>query len=146
MLPDEFLLQQQQQGGKEIGVGAGVGAGSEVDVRKALAAAEDEEDAVAAQLAEKELELDKTDFIESAPVANVSSSRQSEVDNVAEKGAVSLEAVDSNGGGDGYEISGDLRTATVDDDGEGDDEDPLAGTIDGYMLKLVEAEWDYFRD
>lgn len=98
------------------GEGAAPQAESAADIRNALAAAEDEEDAVAARAAEGELEVDQSDFTEAVPVV---------------------------GGGGGSGEGTPLGTVEVAMEEEGE-VDPLAGTIDGYMLEFVEQNLDLF--
>ncbi|BGP22345.1 swr1 complex component [Rhodotorula toruloides] len=111
----------------ELGVDAGAGGGgdtgtganavqSAAEIRQALAAAEDAEDVAAAKAAEQEIEIDRTDF-----------------------------------GNEGQQAS--RTAATFGKDGlvnttaagqKEEEEDPLAGTIDGVMVRWVEEDWDYF--
>ncbi|KAM0787908.1 hypothetical protein ACM66B_006116 [Microbotryomycetes sp. NB124-2] len=97
------------------------------EIRRALAAAEDEEDAAAARMAVAEMDIDRTDFNESAGGAG---------------GAVASKA----GLGrvlDSESASATPRSGTPMDDEEDEEDDPLKGTIDGYMLKIAE---EYFDD
>lgn len=105
--------------GDDGDTGAGKGAAqSAAEIRQALAAAEDVEDAAAAKAAINELEVDRGDFA-----------------------------------GEGQQASG--AAATIGKDGlvntaadgqKEEEEDPLAGTVDGVMIQWVEEDWDYFRD
>jgi helicase SWR1 len=105
--------------GDEGDTGAGKGAAqSAAEIRQALAAAEDVEDAAAAKAAINELEVDRGDFA-----------------------------------GEGQQASGSAATFgkdglvnTAADGQKEEEEDPLAGTVDGVMINWVEEDWDYFRD
>ncbi|BGP37264.1 swr1 complex component [Rhodotorula kratochvilovae] len=87
---------------------------SEAEIRRALAAAEDEEDAAAAKAAVAEIEMDRDDF-----------------------GAEDKQA---SGAAASFTKDGLVQTT-----GEGQkeaEEDPLAGTVDGYMINWVDEDWD----
>lgn len=107
---------------KDLGVdesGDGTGEGgtgeSAAEVRMALAAAEDEEDAAAAKAAEGELAVDSSDFA-LEPVAS-SIQQQPGAGGAMEEDEMEVEVGEA---------------------------DPLAGTVDGYMCKFVEENFDLF--
>lgn len=120
---------------KELGVDEADAAGgavqSDAEVRQALAAAEDEEDAAAAKAAEGELEVDRSDFSELAPVpaANAGGATGS--------GAPTPVA----GGPSGEGSATPMEVEVVEEEGE---VDPLAGTVDGYMVEFVTSNWASF--
>jgi helicase SWR1 len=97
------------------GEGAAPQAESAADIRNALAAAEDEEDAAAAKAAEGELDVDQSDFTEAVPIVGGTGSGEATPQGTAE--------------------------VAMEEEGE---VDPLAGTIDGYMLGFVEQNLDLF--
>ncbi|GAA96197.1 uncharacterized protein L969DRAFT_44277 [Mixia osmundae IAM 14324] len=97
------------------------------DLTKALAAAEDEEDATAAKDAQVELDLDKTDFDEHAVARPV-----------AKQGMESLAKTTA--------ATGSSSRAEPEEEALLEEEDELAGSVDGYMLKFVESHWHLFND
>lgn len=113
---------------KDLGVDeteGGVGT-SAADIKNALAAAEDEEDAIAGKAAEGELEMDGADFSETAVVAA----------QVAPGGSQAPSA------GEGSATPSSMAVEVVPEDPE--EIDPLAGTVDGFMLKFVEDNFELF--
>ncbi|GAA5906550.1 hypothetical protein JCM8208_000477 [Rhodotorula glutinis] len=87
---------------------------SEAEIRRALAAAEDEEDAAAAKAAVAEIEMDRDDF-----------------------GAEDKQA---SGAAASFTKDGLVQTAGA---GQKEaEEDPLAGTADGWMIRWVDEDWD----
>jgi helicase SWR1 len=93
----------------------------------AFAAAEDEEDAAAAQVVEGEMDLDQPDFDEQ-PVA---ASALDKEDGITPATPGTPAAAEEGGAAEGgIEI---------------EDEDDLAGTVDGYMLRFVEEDWEFFE-
>lgn len=124
----DYLDDSQLQ---ELGVDGTEGAPppeSAADIRQALAAAEDEEDAAAAKAAEGELDVDQSDFVEGA----VSSTTP----------AVSTPTLGS--GAEDPETPGPAVALGEPMEVEEVEVDPLAGTIDGYVVSFVEANWDLF--
>jgi helicase SWR1 len=91
---------------------------------EAFAAAEDEEDAAAAQMVEGEMELDRPDFAEQPVAASAGEEKEDRAtpatpgDTPAVEEAVAEEAED--------------------------EEDDLSGTVDGYMLRFVDDDWEFF--
>ncbi|BGP13320.1 hypothetical protein JCM10213_001493 [Rhodosporidiobolus nylandii] len=114
----DYLDERQLE---ELGVDAtegqdgngGTATQSAAEIRNALAAAEDAEDAAAAKAAVAEMDVDKTDFAGDG----------------AAQGATAT-----------FTKDGLVTTA-----GEGqkeEEEDPLAGTVDGTMIRWVDEDWD----
>jgi helicase SWR1 len=102
------------------------------EMERALAAAEDAEDAEAARIAQGEVELDNTDF----DAGDISRSRGGSGSATPAPGSAvgspAVEELDRSLDGMGQE---DLEE-------EGEDAEP--GSIDEYMLRQVEWDWDYF--
>jgi helicase SWR1 len=93
---------------------------------EAFAAAEDEEDAAAAQMIEGEMNLDQPDFAEQPVAASAGDDKEDGVTPPATRGET---------------------PAAVEEvlaEADGDEEDDLSGTVDGYMLRFVDAEWEFF--
>lgn len=113
---------------KELGVDAeGVAPGSEsaADIRQALAAAEDEEDAAAAKAAEGELAVDASDFSEAAPLP-----------------AAAATAPGSGAEGSATPTQNETPAEVAMEVEE--DADPLAGTVDGFMCRFVDENFELF--
>lgn len=115
---------------KDLGVdeldaeAAAAGGGeSAAEVRMALAAAEDEEDALAAKAAEGELEVDNSDFVEGG-------------------GGTATPTVQTAGSQVVGKIVGEVEPAVVEEE-EGE-ADPLAGTVDGFMCRFVDENFELF--
>ncbi|GAA5875317.1 hypothetical protein JCM1840_001928 [Sporobolomyces johnsonii] len=89
---------------------------SAAEIRQALAAAEDEEDAAAAKAAVAEMEVDRSDFANEGQQA----------------------------GGAAATVTKDGLASTAADGVEEDDDDPLKGTVDGYLVRFVEENWELF--
>ena len=117
------------EGGTSLaGVHVGDAAAAGRDVDRALLAAEDEEDAAAARVAHQEMQLDAEDFAadESAPAAPAPGTSSPAPGTPADATPREPSAP---------------REATS--DAESEDEDPV-GSIDDYMLRFVEADWEFF--
>jgi helicase SWR1 len=102
------------------------------EMERALAEAEDEEDAEAARIAAGEVEMDNTDFEtgdRNRSRVGSGSSTPAPISAVDSPGLEQIDEVATNGKGD-------------EDDEEYDDAEP--GSVDEYMLRLVEWDWDYF--
>lgn len=99
---------------------------SAADIRQALAAAEDEEDAAAAKVAEGELEVDQSDFSEAVPAPGIIA-------------AVVVSGEEGSATPTQNETPAEIAMEV--DEG---DVDPLAGTVDGYMCRFVEENFDLF--
>lgn len=95
----------------------GIPTQSEAEIRRALAAAEDQEDALAAKNAVAEIELDRNDF-----------------------GAEDKQA--GAGGTTSFTKDGLVQTAGDGQNEVQEEDDPLAGTVDGFMVKWVDEDWD----
>lgn len=96
------------------GKAGGTALQSAAEIRQALAAAEDEEDAAAAKAAVAEMEVDRSDFA-----------------------------------GDGQGASTVTKDGLVRTNGDGapeaeEEDDPLKGTVDGFMVNFVEDNWELF--
>lgn len=112
---------------KDLGVdaeGAVPGSESAADIRQALAAAEDEEDAAAAKAAEGELAVDASDFSETAPLPAAAMATGS--------GAEGSATPTQN------ETPGEVVMEVE------EDADPLAGTVDGFMCRFVDENFELF--
>jgi len=96
------------------GKAGGTSLQSAAEIRQALAAAEDEEDAAAAKAAVAEMEVDRSDFSGDAQGAST----------VTKDGLVR-----TNGDG-APEVE--------------EEDDPLKGTVDGFMVHFVEDNWELF--
>jgi len=90
---------------------------SAAEIRQALAAAEDEEDAAAAKAAVAEMDVDRSDF---------SGDAQGGASTTVTKDGL----VRTNGDG-APEVAE-------------EEEDPLKGTVDGFMVNFVEDYWELF--
>lgn len=88
---------------------------SAAEIRQALAAAEDEEDAAAAKAAVAEMDVDRSDF---------AGDQQGGASTVTKDGLVK-----TNGDG----------VAEVEEE-----DDPLKGSVDGFMVDFVEDNWELF--
>lgn len=104
---------------------------SAAEIRQALAAAEDDEDAAAARAAEGELQLDQSDFSEQ-PVVPSGNAPGGDLTRTA-----SASATPQAGATPGATPAPMQVDEPVNDD-------PLAGTVDGYMIRFVEENWDLF--
>ncbi|KAL8279864.1 hypothetical protein RQP46_007714 [Phenoliferia psychrophenolica] len=122
---------------KELGIDEGdlaPGAGeSAAEVRQALAAAEDEEDAAAAKAAEGELQVDQSDFSEAAPLPKA--------DVVGPTGSGAPTPTPT--GGPSGEGTATPMEVELPEEEEGE-VDPLAGTVDGYIVRFVTENWELF--
>ncbi|KAK4052146.1 swr1 complex component [Microbotryomycetes sp. JL201] len=96
------------------------------EIRRALAAAEDEEDAAAARMAVAEMDIDRTDFNESGGTSGGVNSSKAGLGRVV----------------DSESASATPRRGTPMDDEDDEEDDPLKGTIDGFMLKIAEQYYD----
>ncbi|GAA5961619.1 hypothetical protein JCM3765_002651 [Sporobolomyces pararoseus] len=104
-----------QEGEGKEGKAGGTALQSAAEIRQALAAAEDEEDAAAAKAAVAEMEVDRSDFT-----------------------------------GDGQGASTVTKDGLVRTNGDGapeaeEEDDPLKGTVDGFMVNFVEDNWELFE-
>ncbi|KAK4702013.1 helicase SRCAP/SWR1, partial [Phenoliferia sp. Uapishka_3] len=117
---------------KELGVDESdqpVGGESAAEVRQALAAAEDEEDAAAARAAEGELQVDQSDFSEAGPAVTVSA---------VPPGSGAPTPVTGGNSGEGTATPMEIEPE------EEAEVDPLAGTVDGYIVNFVDSHWEFF--
>ncbi|EPQ27297.1 uncharacterized protein PFL1_05220 [Pseudozyma flocculosa PF-1] len=131
MLDDDGAIEGvkvQLQGDGNGAGGAGGGSGI-IDDERALAEVEDEEDRIAANQAREEMGMDQLDFGDEGKRISAKA---------AETGAAA--ATDSR------QLSETPADGDEADDGEdeGDDDEDEGGTIDEYMLRFVEADWDHF--
>lgn len=118
-------------------------------IEQAMDAAEDEEDAQAARTARAELHVADDDFADEMGMRNednpataaqqartegahVAAMPSDEKTAAASSAAQRQDTLNINDGG--YQGS----------DGDGDGDDDEGGTIDDYMLRRVDADWDYF--
>ncbi|GAA5908870.1 chromatin-remodeling protein SWR1 [Sporobolomyces salmoneus] len=104
----------EQEGEGKEGRAGGTSLQSAAEIRQALAAAEDEEDAAAAKAAVAEMDVDRSDFA-----------------------------------GDGQGASTVTKDGLVRTNGDGveeveEEDDPLKGTVDGFMVHFVEDNWELF--
>ena len=102
-------------------------AGDERELAKALAEVEDEEDAAAARVAQGEGELDFEEF-DGDKTAKVVP-KQVGFQNVQEEPSASATPA---------------PIGDVEEEAEEEEEDDGIGSVDEYMLKLVEWDWDFF--
>jgi len=102
-------------------------AGDERELAKALAEVEDEEDAAAARIAQGEGELDFEEF-DGDKTAKVVP-KQVGYQNVQEEPSASATPA---------------PIGDVEEEDEEEEEDDGIGSVDEYMLKLVEWDWDFF--
>lgn len=102
---------------------------SAAEIRQALAAAEDDEDAAAAKAAEGELQVDQSDFSEAAPAPAPTAPTGS--------GAPTPTGAPS---GEGTATPMEVEVLPEEDV----EVDPLAGTVDGYIVNFVEENWELF--
>ncbi|KAI5478760.1 helicase SWR1 [Pseudohyphozyma bogoriensis] len=118
---------------KELGVDddGGEPAESAADIRQALAAAEDEEDAAAAKQAEGELNADQADFNEAAPGTAPATGS-------ATPAGVATPPAPTSG------VDGSATPMEVVEPEIVEEVDPLAGTVDGYIVNWVTEDWGYF--
>lgn len=127
------------------------------EVRAALAAAEDEEDAVAAKEAEGETEgrLDDQDFNgPTNPVSGLGEAGSGVATATGTGGKATPVVTFANMERSVSRATGGQETPVLGAGEEGEvegemeeDEDGLEGTVDGYMLKWVEEDWEtYFSD
>lgn len=111
--------------GKGDGSGAQGPKESAAEIRQALAAAEDAEDAAAARAAEGELAMDQGDFseqpVQPAPSGELTRSASASATPQARASATPAPMQ--------------VDEAEV---------DPLAGTVDGYMCRFVDDNWEVF--
>ncbi|GAA6008760.1 hypothetical protein JCM11491_003425 [Sporobolomyces phaffii] len=103
-----------QEGEGKEGKAGGTALQSAAEIRQALAAAEDEEDAAAAKAAVAEMDVDRSDF-----------------------------------SGDAHGASTVTKDGLVRTNGDGapeveEEDDPLKGTVDGFMVNFVEDNWELF--
>lgn len=105
-----------QEGEGKEGKAGGTALQSAAEIRQALAAAEDEQDAAAAKAAVAEMDVDRSDFSGDAQAGGAST--------VTKDGLVR-----TNGDG--------VAEAEEEDD-------PLKGTVDGFMVNFVEDNWELF--
>ncbi|WFD42778.1 DNA helicase [Malassezia psittaci] len=116
----DMLDEGTSLGGVQVGEDPGV-SHSNREVDHAFTAAEDAEDAAAAHAAQQEMQLDQADFAAESIPAN---------EPPASDPVNAIDDADSNAKADAE------NDAEVDED--------LIGSIDDYMLKFVEADWDFF--
>ena len=105
--------------------------GQEKDFARALAEVEDEEDAAAARVAQGEGELDIVEFDDSAAIKAAQASKREDSATAKVRRSETPMVVE-----DGAEVF---------DDVEAEEESDDVGAVDEYMLRTVEAEWDWFR-
>lgn len=125
---DDGQLKELGVDGSAAAAAGGASGGAQesaAEIRQALMAAEDEEDATAAKAAEGELQMDESEFNESA---------------------AGVGAVDSRGvsGTNTPRGMGDSPMVGIAVQEEEEEYDPLRGTIDGFMINFVESYFEQF--
>ncbi|WFC98691.1 DNA helicase [Malassezia yamatoensis] len=116
----DMLDEGTSLGGVQVGDDPSV-SHSTREVDHALTAAEDAEDAAAAHAAQQEMQLDQADFAAESIPANQPAASDP---------------------GDAIDDADLHAKADAENDAEVDED--LIGSIDDYMLKFVEADWDFF--
>ncbi|SCV72753.1 BQ2448_4290 [Microbotryum intermedium] len=117
---------------------------TEAEIRQALAAAEDVEDAAAARAAITELQVDQSDFSNEAVAAPTTVNHPSleSINGGRAEGSATPLGSGAESPALGVGPNGDVEmVAAVEYD---QSVDPLAGTIDGYMVNFVERNFELF--
>ena len=107
---------------------------SEAEIRRALAAAEDEEDAAAAKAAVAEIEMCVPLLLLTFALALTRSCTRRDRDDFG--------AEDKQASGAAASFTKDGLVQTTGEGQKEAEEDPLAGTVDGYMINWVDEDWD----
>ncbi|KDE05864.1 hypothetical protein MVLG_03807 [Microbotryum lychnidis-dioicae p1A1 Lamole] len=118
---------------------------TEAEIRQALAAAEDVEDATAARAAITELQVDQSDFSNEAVAAPTTVNHPSleSVNGGRAEGSATPLGSGAESPALGVGSNGDVEMAAAAVE-YNQPVDPLAGTIDGYMVNFVERNFELF--